>query len=252
MSNRQRPRPATAARDPGQPARSDERPAPPDVPYMPTGRDAPSIRLSYLAAPTLLFAYGVAHLIDGLDGSYGPGPAWTIGHACFLAALLLFGVVLFTLRMALAPGARRKVATVAAVAGTAGLLVFVRSILIDLIVGARATDRADMNRIYPQYDRWPAHLPQRLISSLQGIGPALFIIGLLTLTVLLAVTRPRPLPWWSPLLVATGFAAITVNLNLLSVGAAALLAALAPMRRQQATHRNPAGQRLRSRQVPRS
>jgi hypothetical protein len=126
------------------------------------------------------------------------------------------------------------VATAAAVAGSVGLIVFVRGILIDLIVGTRGTNRADMNRIYPQYDRWPGNLPQSLIDSLQNIGPALFIVGLFTLTVLLATTRPRRLPWWSPVLVATGFAAITINLNLLAVGGAVLLAALAPMRREPA------------------
>src|SRR3712207_3367143 len=45
----------------------------------------------FVAAPTLLFGYGVVRLVDGRDGAYGPGLAWTIGHLLFLAGLVMFG-----------------------------------------------------------------------------------------------------------------------------------------------------------------
>jgi hypothetical protein len=47
-------------------------------------------RTAFIAAPLLTFAYGVFRIIDGFDGSRGPGPAWTIGHLAFLGALAAF------------------------------------------------------------------------------------------------------------------------------------------------------------------
>lgn len=191
-------------------------------------------RLGYVVAPALLLAYGGAHLVDGLDGNYGPGPAWTIGHLFFLAAMILFGVVLVGLSRQMPRS--RAIATGAAVVGVVGLLAFVRGIVIDLIVGFHGSDRADMDRIYPRYDGWPGGLPTTFIRAFDNVGPPLFIVGLLALTIQLAIVRPRRLPWWSPLLVALGFALITADLNLLPAGGAALLLALLSMARR--SHRN--------------
>jgi hypothetical protein len=71
-------------------------------------------------------------------------------------------------------------------------------------------------------------------------------LSVIVLTVLLAAVRPRRLPWWSPVLVAAGFVAITVHLDLLPVGGALLALALLPMARAHvtapaATEPQPAG-----------
>jgi hypothetical protein len=189
-------------------------------------------RFSYLAAPALLLGYGVARLIDGLDGSYGPGWAWTIGHLFFGTSLTLFGVVLFGLRQELRR--HRAIATTALAAGLVGLLVFIRSVIVDLIVGFQGVSRADMDRIYPRYDGFPGGLPTTLTRVLDNVGPALFIVGLLTLVIQLAVIRPRRLPWRSPVLIAIGFACITVHPDLLPVAGAVMLIGLLPMRAQGA------------------
>ncbi|MGH2583998.1 MAG: hypothetical protein ACRDJE_03720 [Dehalococcoidia bacterium] len=55
-----------------------------------------------------------------------------------------------------------------------------------------------------------------------------FVVGLITLTVVLAA--------WSPVLIVIGFACIMVNLNLLSVGAALIGLALAPVAWRYARH----------------
>ncbi|MFC7646417.1 hypothetical protein ACFQX6_41970 [Streptosporangium lutulentum] len=47
-------------------------------------------RIAFIAAPLLVMAYGVIRILDGLDGSRGPGLAWTSGHLAFMAALILF------------------------------------------------------------------------------------------------------------------------------------------------------------------
>jgi hypothetical protein len=189
-------------------------------------------RLSYIAAPALLIAYGVARLIDGLDGSYGPGSAWTIGHVFFGISLTLFGVVLFGLRRE-APS-YRAIATTAVAAALVGLLVFIRSVVVDLVVGFQGIDRADMDRIYPRYDGFPVGLPAAFTRVLDNVGPALFIVGLLTLVIQLAAISPRRLPWRSPVLIAIGFACITANLDLLPVAGAGMALGLLPMRAQRA------------------
>jgi hypothetical protein len=53
---------------------------------------------AYLLAPAFTLGYGIVRIIDGLDGQYGPGPAWTIGHLAFLAGLAFFVPVLLDLR----------------------------------------------------------------------------------------------------------------------------------------------------------
>ncbi|HEY2792867.1 MAG TPA: hypothetical protein VGJ28_10945 [Micromonosporaceae bacterium] len=194
-------------------------------------------RFAFLAAPALLFAYGTARLIDGLDGTHGPGPAWTTGHIFFLTSILLFGVALIGLRGRLEGRGHRRIGTVAAVAGLIGLVAFVRTTIIDLIVGLRGTDRADMDRLYPHYDRWPGGLPTALTGPLDKLGPALFMLSLLTLTILLVLARPRLLSWWSPVLVVVALVAISTSLDLLPLAGAALFAALWPVARQRSETR---------------
>jgi hypothetical protein len=197
-------------------------------------------RFPYLAAPALLVAYGVARQIDGLDGSYGPGPTWTIGHVFFGVGLTMFGVVLIGLRQEVTR--HRAIATTAVAAGLAGLLVFIRSVVVDLIVGFQGADRADMDRIYPRLNGFPGVLPASFYRVLDNVGPALFIAGLLALLIQLAALRPRRLPWWSPVLVAIGFACITVNLELLPTAGAVMLLGLLPAGRLARNRGLAAGQ----------
>ncbi|HEU4948236.1 MAG TPA: hypothetical protein VFT31_13885 [Kribbella sp.] len=179
----------------------------------------------FVAAPLLLLAYGIVRLIDGADGHHGPGAAWTVGHILLLAGFLLYGAVLLGLRRLVVRA--RGLATAAVVAGLVGVLAFVRVIVVDLIVGVRADDPAGMDRIGDEYDRWPGNLG--IYDTLYEIGPLLFLAGLLTLAILL--TRARELPVWSPVLLVLGFVVITVNLDLMPLGGALLLAALLPLQR---------------------
>jgi hypothetical protein len=149
--------------------------------------------------------------------------AWTIGHLLFLAGFLLYAAVLVGLRRLIVRG--RGLATVAVVAGLIGVVAFVRVIVIDLIVGIRAADPAAMDRIGAEYDRWPGNLG--IYDTFYEIGPLLFLSGLLTLSILLTVARK--LPVWSPVLLVLGFVLITINLDLMPLGAAALLIAVLPL-----------------------
>ncbi|GAA3390761.1 hypothetical protein [Cryptosporangium minutisporangium] len=179
----------------------------------------------YLLAPVLMLGYGLVRLLDGLDGSHGPGPAWTIGHLLFLAALVYFGLVALDLRRR-APG---RIATAALVATLLGLVAFVRVVIVDLIVGFGAADRAEMNVRYDEYETVAD-------TVLDPLAP-LFPLGLLVLLILLAVARQAP--WWSPVLTLGGFAAITAELDLLPVGALLLLGALYPASRRREPRISP-------------
>jgi hypothetical protein len=181
----------------------------------PARRDTPALhRLRPVAviAPALLLAYGLLRLLDGLDGHRDKaGWPWRTGHALFLLGVLLFAVLMVGLRRTLLTAAppHRVLVEVATAAGLVGTVGFGWVILGDLFPGfADAAPPSD--------------------AVLFG-GPVLFELGLLALLVRAAVVRPRLLPVWAPVLVLAGFVAIAVELDLLPVGAALVLAGLLPL-----------------------
>jgi hypothetical protein len=188
------------------------------------------MRYAYLGGPLLVVAYGVTRLIDGLDGTKGPGPAWIIGHLFFLAGLAVFGVIMVALSRE-----RPAWATAAAmVAGVAGAMAMARVVVVDIVVAWNATDRAEMDRTYPEYDDFPG-LPAGWGHVIDEVGGVLFPLGFTVLLVLLVVGRR--LPWWSPVVGVAGFATILVTLDLLPLAGVLLLVALLPLAR--GTTRSP-------------
>ncbi|MFG2058613.1 hypothetical protein ACGFI9_31770 [Micromonospora sp. NPDC048930] len=171
----------------------------------------PWLRPVALTAALLLFGYGILRLIDRLDGHSDKGAwAWNTGHTLFLLGIVGFGAMIVGLRRVLRTRSPRLrvVDDVAAVAGLIGAVAFVWVILGDL---------------FPRFaDAVPP--PDAVLLG----GPALFELGLLVLLVRTAALRL--LPAWGPVLVLVGFLAIAVNLNLLPVGAALVLAGLLPLR----------------------
>lgn len=202
------------------------------------------MKYCYLAAPVLLLGYGLARLLDGLDGTRGPGPAWTIGHLLYLASLVLLGVVMLGLRDALPR--HRAAGTVTVVAGFVGLAASIRVVVVDIVVGLRATDRPGMNELFRQYETFPGFLPDGLVRVLDAVGPVFFPAALILLTVLAAAVRPRRLAWWSPVLTVVGFALIVLDLDLLPLGAVALCCALLPMTGTPGARRSGAEPSVRS------
>jgi hypothetical protein len=170
----------------------------------PTRQNSATVRHVALYAPLLLLAYGLLHLIDGLDGSYGPGFAQNLSYLAFLAAMVLFGVLAAAVRPLVAPSAR-TVAAVAATVTLAGTACFLWAIAGDL-TGA-----------------FPDATPVRIA------GLLLLALGMLTLLGLLVAARHTPA--WSPLLFGAGIAAIIIDVGYLPLGALIVLAALAPLAR---------------------
>ena len=189
-------------------------------------------RVAVVLAPASLFGYGVLRLIDGMDDEYGPGFAWSIGHLLFLIGFLAFGFTLARLprllRQATRP--RRFLAWLAAVLGLAGVAAFTRVIVIDLIVGFRAENHAEMSRIDDGYTISPGGLPAGFYEITEELGPVLFQIGLIALLALLAFARPPVIPRWSPTVAFLAFVPIIVTIDLLPIAAMLFFVALRPLR----------------------
>ncbi|MEV6607409.1 hypothetical protein [Kutzneria sp. NPDC051319] len=165
--------------------------------------------IAFVAAPVLLGGYGVVRLLSG----HGPGIGWTAGHLLFLAGLVLFVPVLLKL------GDRPGAAPVIAAIGLLGLAASAAQVVIDVVVGLLASDRAGMNILYHQVQSVPGLLP-----GVYVIGPALFYLCLIGL----GVVNWRVLGWWSPVLLAVGTGLTLVSLDLIPLAAVCFLFAIGP------------------------
>lgn len=165
--------------------------------------------MAFVAAPLLLGGYGVVRLLT----DHGPGVGWTAGHLLFLASLLLFVPVLLTL------GDRPGAAPIVAAVGLLGVAASVAQVVIDIVAGLVAHDRAGMNAIFQQVQSVPGLQP-----SVYVIGPALFYVCLIAVTAL----SWRELGWWSPVLVAVGAVLTLLSLNFIPIAAVCFLFALGP------------------------
>ncbi|MBO2453488.1 hypothetical protein J4573_40795 [Actinomadura barringtoniae] len=187
---------------------------------------------AFHAAPALMLTYGVIRLIDGRDGTYGPGLAWTVGHVLFLGALVLYGLVTAGLWRQMPAGgtARRTTAGIAAGLSALGLVAFIRVAIIDIVVGLKAADHAEKSTLAHKY----ADVPNVLPSAVYDTAPMLFMLGLTVLLVQHAVIARRATVALSPVAGLLGFAVIAVNLNLLPLGAALIWLSLLPFARPNA------------------
>ncbi|MEE4419218.1 hypothetical protein [Streptomyces bugieae] len=186
-----------------------------------------SPRTAFLTAPILMGAYGVLRIIDGLDGSRGPGPAWTAGHLCFLGGIAFF-VRGFGMMRAWA--GRNRLATVGLWTGTAGAVAVAVQFLIDLAVGFVSADHGAMQELFARIQAIPGVLP-----AFYDFGPLLFFVGQLILVAQLAVRRI--LKPWAPVLVLIDTTLPFADKDLIPLGAALLLVSFAPLyRRRPATH----------------
>ncbi|GAA3672074.1 hypothetical protein GCM10022224_040330 [Nonomuraea antimicrobica] len=179
-------------------------------------------RFAYIAAPLLVFAYGVLRIIDGLDGSRGPGFAWTAGHLAFMAALVLFAQIFWRLR---AMAGRDALSTVSAVAGTVGVATLLAQFGIDVVVGFLAADHEGMGVLFDSVQS----VPGVSIVVYSG-GPVLFSLGLPALMVQLAVRRR--VKAWMPVLVLLDVTLPFVDKDLIPLGALFLLISFVSLARQ--------------------
>ncbi|MGW3349966.1 hypothetical protein ACWDA3_42275 [Nonomuraea rubra] len=181
-----------------------------------------NLRFAFIAAPLLTFAYGVIRILDGLDGSRGPGLAWTAGHLAFMAALVLFVQIFWRLR---AMAGRDTVSTVSAVAGTAGIATLLAQFGIDIVVGFMAADHDGMSVLFDQVQSVPGVSP-----IVYDGGPFLFYLAQLALVLQLALMRR--VKAWMPVLVLLDLALPFADKDLIPLGALCLLISFVPLARR--------------------
>ncbi|MGW7531148.1 hypothetical protein [Amycolatopsis sp. NPDC054798] len=170
-------------------------------------------RLPFIAAPLLVLTYGIVRILDGLDGSRGPGPAWTAGHLAFLGALAMFVPVFLRMRRL---AGRTRLASVATVAAITGAVALAMQFAIDLISGFQAADHAEMSMLTAQLRNFPG-----LTLFAYDAGPYLFYLGQLALVIQLAVGRKVKI--WTPALVFVDMAMPFVDKDLIPLGSVLLL-----------------------------
>ncbi|WP_371616563.1 hypothetical protein [Streptomyces sp. NBC_00454] len=176
-------------------------------------------RTAFLAAPVLMGAYGVIRIIDGLDGSRGPGLAWSLGHLCFLGALVYFVRGFAAMREA---AGRNRLSAVGMWAGTAGATAVGVQFAIDMVVGFLSADRGAMDEMFTRVQEIPGVLP-----AFYDFGPLLFFVGQLILVSQLA--KRRVLKSWAPLLVLIDTTLPFADKDLIPLGAVLLLVSFAPL-----------------------
>ncbi|MEV0235593.1 hypothetical protein [Nonomuraea sp. NPDC050786] len=187
-------------------------------------------RFSFIAAPVLVFAYGVIRILDGLDGSRGPGLAWTTGHLAFMAALVLFVHIFWQLRRMAGANA---LATVSAVAGTAGVVALLAQFGIDIAIGFMSADHAAMSGLFEQVKEVPG-VPFVVYDGV----PILFFACQLALVGQLAVMRR--VKAWTPALVLVDLVVPFIDKDLIPLGSVCLLISFVPLVRAARTAPRPA------------
>lgn len=185
-------------------------------------------RTAFLAAPLFLLV-GVVAMKFGWKGNNGLDwtvalPLWTGAHLSYVLGYLFCGVVLVALWSRARRGARgraeRTGADVVAAVGAVGLVAMLGQMVIDLIVGFRAADRAGMAEISRSFHDIPG-----FETFFYGTIPALQLTATALLIVLLAVRREVPV--WTAAVVVVGSVAIGTGVTALMVaGGLALCVAL--------------------------
>lgn len=172
-------------------------------------------------APLFVSGYGVLRLFGLADGVYGPGLDWQAAHIVGLIGMVFFVPAVLGLGQLLGPGGLR---TAAVTVTLVGLVTSIVQFGADIVFAAQAADKAGMSRLSHEFSDTPG---VRL--AFYTVGPPLFFLGLVVLTILLA--RAGRLPWWSPIVMTVSAVAPVLTLDLLPLAGLGILAAVVPLRR---------------------
>ncbi|WP_433659322.1 hypothetical protein ACQPW1_43580 [Nocardia sp. CA-128927] len=164
--------------------------------------------------------YGVIRLFGLADGRYGPGIDWQAAHIVGLIGMVLFVPAVFGMERLLPQGNWRTGTVIVTLAGLAASIVQFSA---DIVFAALAADKADMSRLSHEFSAVPG---VRL--AFYTVGPPLFFLGLIVLTVLLA--RAGRLPWWSPVVMAVSAMLPLLTLDLMPLAGVGILASVLPLR----------------------
>ncbi|MEV6555813.1 hypothetical protein AB0M22_08865 [Nocardia sp. NPDC051756] len=173
------------------------------------------------SAPLFFSGYGVIRLFGLADGHYGPGIDWQAAHIVGLIGMVLFVPAVLGLERLL-PHSKWGMGTV--IVTLTGLAATIVQFGADVVFAAMAADRADMSRLSREFSAVPG---VRL--AFYEVGPPLFFLGLIVLTVLLV--RAGRLPWWSPVVMAVSTMAPMLTLDVIPLAGVGILASLVGLRR---------------------
>lgn len=187
-------------------------------------------RIPFIAAPVLMFGYGIIRILDGLDGERGPGPAWTIGHLVFVAAMVMFLLVFRHLHR-LAGG--DTLSTVTLVVAAVGAVALIGQFGVDIVSGLLADTHAQMAA-----NSRTVHGNPLVALAIYDVGPYLFYAGQFVLVLQLALTRR--IAGWTPVLLLVDLVMPLVDKDLIPIGAAALLVSFVSISRRIPARPEPA------------
>jgi len=179
------------------------------------------MRFPLIFGPLGLVAYGVLRLLGQLDGDYGPGWDWQLAHLAGLAGMVFFVPAVLMLGRLLRRSPLRTGVVVVTLIGLAASMVQFGA---DMVEAFMATDHAELKSLQHDFTANPGVEP-----AFYTVGPQLFFLGLLVLTILLAVAGR--LPWWSPVVLLAGLLLPPITLDLIPVAGLCMLVALLPARR---------------------
>jgi hypothetical protein len=180
------------------------------------------MKSSLVIGPLGLAVYGVLRLLGKVDGDYGPGWDWQLAHLVGLVGMLFFVAAVLNLGRLLPRTPWRTGVVAVTLIGLAASMVQFGA---DMVEGFMAADRAELKSLQHDFTAIPGVEP-----AFYTVGPQLFFLGLLALTILLAVARQ--LPWWSPVVLLAGILLPPLTLDLIPVAALCILVALLPARRK--------------------
>jgi hypothetical protein len=172
-----------------------------------------------LAAPLLVAGYGAIRFFGMADGHYGPGMDWQVAHLAGLLGMVLFVPLVLGIGRLLPRGAWRTGTAAATLIGLAASMVQFGA---DMVFALRSTTKAEMSVLSHRFSDVPG-----VDLAIYKVGPQLFFLGLVVLTVLLA--RARRLPWWSPAVMLVSVLLPVVTLDLIPLAGLGMAAALLPL-----------------------
>ncbi|MFI6040219.1 hypothetical protein ACIA8C_01210 [Nocardia sp. NPDC051321] len=173
-----------------------------------------------ISAPLFFSGYGVIRLFGLGDGRYGPGVDWQAAHIVGLIGMVLFIPAVLGLEHLLPQGNWRTGTVIVTLVGLAASIVQFGA---DIAFAAMAEDKADMSRLSHEFSAIPGVRP-----AFYEVGPPLFFLGLIVLTVLL--TRAGRLPWWSPVVMAVSTMVPMLTLDLIPLAGIGIVASVVALR----------------------
>ncbi len=183
------------------------------------------MRPSLVVAPLCLVAYGLLRLFGKHDGVYGPGWDWQAAHFAGLLGMVFFVPAVLLLARLLPRTPWRTGVVAVTLVGLAATMVQFGA---DIVESFMAADHAELKSLQHDFSSIPGVEP-----AFYTVGPQLFFVGLLVLTVMLAVARK--LPWWSPVILLIGILLPPITLDLIPVAGLGMLVAFLPALRTAPT-----------------